>query len=433
MKKNFFTLSLMAVAIGTAFTSCSSDDTDGGSTPTVKPEEAQFVVFSGDPKSDLKGGIYMKAFSDLTSSKNNQEVYGDSINGTKCFDSFTQETYNANTGVFTGYIYARGASEQGIGSLKAGLRSYKLVDGKMKEIASPVIVANFGNTGTFGNYSYAAQISNPTVMVVDQNGVGTNITIDPTKYAIDGTNPAIGNIVDLGNNKVAMILNYSNRDSAVVAFADYNLNISNVVYTDKIGSSVGSMRSVRYSQSAADDEGNLYVFSGQTKNSSKVGAVRIKKGESNFDPSYKFNIFEKSGGYRFRKVFHISDDYFLIEFFNTADAYENMSPSGKIAVVKMSTQELTWVTGLPDPTTVSISWGDGLNGKYYLPIAAPTEMSGGGGNGGSNPNRPHGYNTVLAESAVIPTIYQIDAKTGVATPFITFATGDLLKSILILK
>lgn len=45
-------------------------------------------------------------------------------------------------------------------------------------------------------------------------------------------------------------------------------------------------------------------------------------------------------------------------------------------------------------------------------------MSGGSGNG---------------SSSVTPTIYKIDAKTGVASPFMTFGNGDLLKAITILK
>ena len=50
-------------------------------------------------------------------------------------------------------------------------------------------------------------------------------------------------------------------------------------------------------------------------------------------------------------------------------------------------------------------------------VAAPTSMSGGSG----------------SISSVTPTIYKINATTGVATPFMTFRNGDLLKAITILK
>ena len=418
MKKFIFSAALMALTACMTFTSCSSDDNEdnGGGSTTIDPKEMSFVVTSGDPSSDLTGGVYMKVYSDLSTAKTGQSVYGTS-DAVRSYDSFTQVTYNKTSGIFTGYIYARGASEQGLGSKKAGLRSYKVENGKMMEAASPVLVEAFGNTGTFGTYSYAAQISKPYAMVIDQTGAGNNIAVDLTQYAIDEVNPNISNIVDLGDNKVAMVLNYSNRDSAVVAICDYSLNIQKMIYDNRIGTSVGAMRSVRYTQSGLDDNGNVYVFSGSSATDSKVGAIRIKKGETEFDKSYMFDILSKADGYRFRKAFHISGSKFLLEFYTDKTKYGNMDTSGKMAVVDMDTQSLTWVTGLPDASTVSFGWGDGYAGAYYLPVAAPTSMSGGSG----------------STTSVTPTIYKIDATTGVATAFMTFATSDLLKAVTILK
>lgn len=427
--KYFFAPALTALALTALTTSCSNDD-EGSGTPAIDPATTRFVVFSGDPVTDLQGGVSMKVFSDMSKTYTDQSVYG-AEGSLKCPDSFTQETYNSQSGVFTGFIYARGASAEGIGALKAGLRSYKLSEGKLQEIGAPVYLDNFGNTGTFGPYTYAAQISNPVVVRVDAQGNGQTITLDLTKLAINEINPAISNIVDLGDNKVALILTYTGINEAYVAFADYDLKVSEVIHTDKIGQSVGAMRSVRYTQSGTDDAGNLYVFCGSDATDGKVGAMRINKGSETFDPGYKFDILAKSGGYRFRKAFHIGDDKFLIEFYTATDKYGNMDPSGKMAVVDMSEQSLTWVTGLPDPSTVSISWGEGFNGSYYLPIAAATEMSGGSGGGGGRP-----VTSALASlraSSVIPTIYRIDGTTGMATPFMTFATTDLLKGICIVK
>ena len=418
MKKFIFSAALMALTACMTFTSCSSDDNEdnGGGSTTIDPKEMSFVVTSGDPSSDLTGGVYMKVYSDLSTAKTGQSVYGTS-DAVRSYDSFTQVTYNKTSGIFTGYIYARGASEQGLGSKKAGLRSYKVENGKMVEAASPVLVEAFGNTGTFGTYSYAAQISKPYAMVIDQTGAGNNIAVDLTQYAIDEVNPNISNIVDLGDNKVAMVLNYSNRDSAVVAICDYSLNIQKMIYDNRISTSVGAMRSVRYTQSGLDDNGNVYVFSGSSATDSKVGGIRIKKGETEFDKSYMFDILSKADGYRFRKAFHISGSKFLLEFYTDKTKYGNMDTSGKMAVVDMDTQSLTWVKGLPDASTVSFGWGDGYAGAYYLPVAAPTSMSGGSG----------------STTSVTPTIYKIDATTGVATAFMTFATSDLLKAVTILK
>lgn len=418
MKKFIFSAALMALTACMTFTSCSSDDNEdnGGGSTTIDPKEMSFVVTSGDPSSDLTGGVYMKVYSDLSTAKTGLSVYGAS-DAVRSYDSFTQVTYNKTSGIFTGYIYARGASELGLGSKKAGLRSYKVENGKLVEAASPVLVEAFGNTGTFGTYSYAAQISKPYAMVIDQTGAGNNIAVGLTQYAIDEVNPNISNIVDLGDNKVAMVLNYSNRDSAVVAICDYSLNIQKMIYDNRIGTSVGAMRSVRYTQSGLDDNGNMYVFSGSSATDSKVGALRIKKGETEFDKSYMFDILSKADGYRFRKAFHISGSKFLLEFYTDKTKYGNMDASGKMAVVDMDAQSLTWVTGLPDASTVSFGWGDGYAGAYYLPVAAPTSMSGGSG----------------STTSVTPTIYKIDATTGVATAFMTFAASDLLKAVTILK
>ena len=432
MKKFFYSAALMALTACMTFTSCSSDDNDnnGGGSTTVDPKEVSFVVTSGDSASDLTGGVYMKVYSDLSTAKTGQSVYGAS-DAVRSYDSFTQVTYNKNSGIFTGYIYARGASEQGLGSKKAGLRSYKVENGKLVETADPVLVEAFGNTGTFGTYSYAAQISKPYAMVIDKTGAGNNIAVGLTQYAIDEVNPNISNIVDLGDNKVAMVLNYSNRDSAAVAICDYSLNIQKMLYDDRIGTSVGAMRSVRYTQSALDDNGNVYVFSGSSATDSKVGALRIKKGETEFDKSYKFDILSKADGYRFRKAFHISGSKFLLEFYTDKTKYGNMDASGKMAVVDMDAQTLKWVTGLPDASTVSFGWGDGYAGAYYLPVAAPTSMSGGSSSGNGSSSGWGG--SKAADTSVTPTIYKIDATTGVATAFMTFATSDLLKAVTILK
>ena len=425
MKTKIFTSYAFAMIAGRfMLTSCSDDDdvkVNNGSTGNVSADKVSFVVTSGDPENDLAGGVGLRVFTDLTEQKSEQEVYTDESGNTlKVLDTFTQVTYNSQSGTFTGYVYARGASAEGIGSMQAGLRSYKIDGGKTVEIGEPVKLSNFGNTGVYGAYSYAAQISNPYSMVLSRNGESisdNNVAIDLPYYAIEGTTPTITNIVDMGNNQVAMVLNYANRDSAAVAIADYDLNISSVIFDGRIGVSMGAMRSVRYSLSGADDNGNVYIFSGNSDVDSRVGALKINKGATTFDSDYYFDILSKADGYRFRKAFHISGDYFLLEFYNEKDAYANMSASGKMAVVKMGDQSLTWVTGLPDMTTVSIGWGDGYDGVFYLPLAAPTEMSGSGN----------------ADAMVLPTIYAIDAATGKASARMTFKSTELLKAVTVIK
>lgn len=55
----------------------------------------------------------------------------------------------------------------------------------------------------------------------------------------------------------------------------------------------------------------------------------------------------------------------ILEFYNDANTTSGLY--GKYAVLRMSTQEFNWITGLPDATTISsASWGYSINGKFYV-------------------------------------------------------------------
>ena len=427
---NYFTYATFALALSCTAASCSSDDDPATNNEenkeeqeTVDPSKAQFIVTSSDLALDLKGPANLQLFTDLTQTPTDVQITG-SDKSTVAPDAFTQMSWNAETETFTGYIYGRGALVLG----QAGLRNYKVVDGKFVEVGNPVLVDNFGNTGTFGKYSYAAQISNPYVMRVARDGdnvSSTNIHLADfeSKYAIDGTMPAITEIVDRGNNQLVLSLYYSNRDSAAVAFTDYDLNIQSVQYDGRIGASYGAWRSVRYAQTVADDKGNVYVFSGQTKNAGHIGALKIAKGSNTFDANYHFDIAKASDNIGFRKVYHISGDYFLLECFTKAGDVAVMSTSGKMAVVNMADKTLKWVTGFPeDPSTITIGFPDSYDGKIYVPVSGKSAGQGGGG------GRP----STRAGETVTPAIYVIGTD-GVATKGMTFKNTELLKGITILK
>lgn len=396
--RNFKFLKLVSLILlgGLFFMSCSDDDDDDDQT------KVRFVITAGDAQQDLKGGNSLLIVDDLSTLKDISVYKNADALYTK--DAFTQVSYNPQSKVFTGYIYGRGAVELG----SAGLRSYEVVDNKLQKLGEPVKLKNFGNTGTFGAYSYAAAISNATVMVVSRSNAtitGNDKLVNLEKFAIDKTTPSITGVVDRGNNQLAVALYYANRDSAAVALTDYNLNISDVIYDKRVGASYGAWRSVRYSQIGIDGNSNVYVFSGNGKNG--VGAVKIAKGTNTFDKNYLFDILAASDGYHFRKVFHISDDYFLLEFYYDKDKHENMAASGKFAVVKMSDKSFKWVTGLPTRENIkSIAWPGAAAGAIYLPINL---------------------------TAGKPTVYAIDAKTAVATPKLTLGETELLKAVTIIN
>lgn len=389
----------LALLAGALTVSCSDDDDNnsGSSSKTT------FLVIAGDVNNDLTGGNTILTFDNLSTLKDTA-VY-ENPNGLYTKDAFTQVSYNEVSKTFTGYIYARGATELG----SAGLRSYELVNGKMQEFGSPVTNGGFGNTGTFGKYSYAAAISTGSVVVVERNGstiTGIEKLIDMTEYEYEGTSPQITGIADRGNNQVAIAFYYSNKDVAAVALADYDMNVTKVIEDDRIGASYGAWRSARYSQIETDDNNNVYVFSGS---GAKSGALRIKNGESSFDSSYEFDILTASGGYHFRKVFHISGDYFLLDFYKSKDAYSNLDSSGKLAVVNVSSKSFKWVEGLPDPDALKAesgtNWPASLDGVIYLPV---------------NP------------ASGKPTVYGITTS-GIATARLTVKEGEILRAVTIIK
>lgn len=439
MKKKHLLLMAALMGLSATFNACSDDDSDSPSpgNATIDPAEVSFIVTSNDLTKSLRGGSRMKVFTDLNTPKTNQLVYGDSTNANVAYsvDGFTQAKYNSQAGFFTGYIYRQGSVDEsrgGIGTGKMGARTFAYANGKLTQ-SGVNIIANFGNVGVFGNYSYAAMNSDLTVNILAANGGMTTWTAtDLAKYAVDGTAPVITDVMDLGNNRLALALYYSNRDSAAVAFTDYGFsNISNVVFDSRIGGIFGAWRSVRYAMGGVADDGTAYVFCGTNANAGKLGALRIKSGASAFDPDYRFDLNAAAGGYRFRKAYPISGSKFLLEFYVDKAAYGVMDTSGKFAIADMEGKTLTWVTGLPAESQMSgysVGYGDGYDGYYYLPIS-PSEPSSSAGGGGGRPGR----GVMRASSNAVPTIYKINAEKGVASVFMTFGKNESVKSINIIK
>lgn len=436
-KRNVFFMAALT-ALSATFTACSDNDDSSASNgeATINPSEVSFIVASNDATKSLKGGTRMKVYTNVEKTWTDEKVYGDSTNTDVVYspDGFTQAKYNSQAGFFTGFIYRQGSVDEakgGIGAGKMGTRIYQLVNGKLTETGKN-IVTNFGNVGIFCNYSYVALNSDMGVNYFTAAGAMTSWTApDLTKFAVDDKAPVISDILDLGNNRLAITLYYSNRDSAAVVFSDYSFStVSAPVFDSRIGGIYGAWRSARYAMGGVADDGTAYVFCGTSADGSKVGALRIKKGATSFDPDYKFDIYTASEGYRFRKAYPISGSKFLLEFYVDKDAYSNMSTSGKLAIADMDTKTLTWVTGVPaasDMANYSIGYGDGYDGYFYLPIN-PAEASNTGGGGSW-----HHAKATRATSSAVPTIYRINAATGVATAFMTLDKNESVKVVSIVK
>lgn len=413
MQKNMFfknTFGALVVgALAVVPTACSDDD----NVTVVPNSEVKFAITVADAEKDLAGGAYIKVLSNLDDvSRRDLVIYGDSTNPevTRSYDGYIRTDYNHNTQILAAHIYGKGASDLGLGKRASGFRSYKFDGTKFTEIAATK-VDRTGGAGVYGNYVFSTQGSAPVVDRVDGTGKTEKLTLDFSNYLVNGANPTLFGITDLGNNQVAIALDYADRDSFAVGFCGYDLKNIKVVWSTKAGHSAAARKAQKYNQLVADAAGNLYAFGGTAKSDGKVGAARIPAGTQAFD-DYYFDLFAASDGYRIRKVYHVTDDKFLLEFYEDKGPAQNVDNPGRMAIADMSDKKLTWVSGLPNSLEgLHVGFGAAYNGKFYLPISTATGL--------------------LPKSATTttPTVYAIDANTGKATVFLTLKAGQVVKSI----
>jgi hypothetical protein len=316
--------------------------------------------------------------------------------------------FNSNPSVAVGLIYQQGDPGIGFGYVVAG-------DSSLREAGQFLITSRFTSYGFFERY---ALTSVGGITPVDAGGnaltdAAGNVRSDGVTFTIidlnnnfalqektittlnitgNGGQATLSGIVDMGNGEFLTGLVVSQPrdpnqqggassgaitypDSVWVAAFDANLNLKRIYRDNRISYSSGRFRSQYYSQIGKADDGNVYVFSGSYESTSilPAGALRIKKDATAFDDSYYFNIEEKTNGYRFRKVWHIIGNYFLLECYNDDKSVPITvnSAATQYGIVDMSAKTFKWVTGIPAKDKITAT---GLpapySGKMYFPITA---------------------------------------------------------------
>ena len=304
-----------------------------------------------------------------------------------------------------GLIYAQGDPGIGLG--------YTITDGQLDKLGEFQIASRFTTYGFFGKYAITG-VSGQVPLDANGNSLknedGTERTDGATFNFIDldndlaigqkytttknitgnGDQATFAGIVDIGNGEFLAGLVVSQPkdpsqgggassgpitypDSVWVAALDANLNLKRIYRSDKLSYSAGRRSSQYYSQIGKADDGTVYVFSGSfdATTTKPAGALKINKNATTFDDSYYFNIEEANGGYRFRKVWHISEDYFLLECYNETGTVASSSVATQYAVVDMSAKSFKWVTGIPAQDEITgIGTPTGHAGKAYFPILA---------------------------------------------------------------
>lgn len=322
--------------------------------------------------------------------------------------SYTHYAYNGNTAVL-GLAYRQGDPAVGVvygldnaGNLVEKGNGFELTDGfsTLGPVGNYIVTSRSGRTltdGGTGSLFYFIDLANNNYIsqkaINTENFAGTDLTANFIGIAEAGEGEFFTG-VEFPDGSV---------DSVYVAKFDTDLNMIKFYQDDRLSRSGGQYRSARYSQIGNDDKGNTYVFSGSysTETVKPAGALRINKGADDFD-SYYFNIEAKSSGYRFRKVWHITADYFLLEFYNDLE-YSSQTPATQYAVVGMEGQSFSWVQGIPAKDNIeSTGWPYATDGKAYLPITAADGQ---------------------------PAIYVIDPVTATATKGITVNGAESISGI----
>jgi hypothetical protein len=313
--------------------------------------------------------------------------------------------FNSNPSVAVGLIYQQGDPGVGLGYIVDG-------NGSLRESGQFLITSRFTSYGFFDRYALTSvggvtpvdaqgnaltdSEGNPrsdgvtfNFFDLKSNFASHNKTITTLNITGNGEQATFSGIVDMGNGEFLTGLVVSQPrdpnagggassgtitypDSVWVAAFDANLNLKRIYRDDRISYSAGRFRSQYYSQIAKADDGNVYVFSGSYESTTThpAGALRINKGATDFDASYYFNIQDKTGGYKFRKVWHITGNYFLLELYNDL-VPTTTGAATQYGIVDVASRTFKWVTGIPAKDQITST---GLptphGGKMYFPIAA---------------------------------------------------------------
>ncbi len=330
-------------------------------------------------------------------------IVGQGIEVSNTFTHLVNGTNNA----ITALAYRQGDPGVGI--------SFKLDDnGKLAKLSNEFSLTDGYNTvGVFENYIVAGR----NATLASTNATGANFyfvdqaTGNVSSKEFDSrslsptTAPIFAGILDRGNGEFlsGYTKEATNVDSVWVASFDKDFKLKRVYKDNRISYSTGRYRSARYSQIANDASGNTYVFSGsfEATSTKPAGVIRINKDATTFDASYYFNIQEKAGGYKFRKVWSAGGDYFLLEFYNDLVA-TSLGGATQYAIINAVTKDFKWITsGFPSKDQITATgWPLAYNGKVYLPVVSTANS--------------------------YPVVYNIDPATGVAKAGLVIQAGGVL-------
>jgi len=386
---------------------CSKDDNPAPGPDENTVTDKYFFAAVAD------GYTYVMAVNDLSKDTTITTKYPGSIEHQ---GSYTQWGYSGTNALF--------AIEYRQGNPAPGSVFQLSATGVLKQMNDFILDKGFNTIGSFSHYLVAgANGETLTAPYADKTGslfysfdLNNNNTITPYQvlgenFVGDQTASFVG-IADAGNDNFFTAVNLAvgpseravNVDSIYIAKFNANMQLVKIYGDNRLSFSGGQFRSARYGQMANDADGNTYVFStGYGTTTKKCGALLIKKGVDAFD-SYYFDIETASGGYKIRKVWNITGDYFLLEMYNAAGVPANGAAATQYAVARMSTKTFTWVrNGFPSIDNItSVGWPFTADGKAYVPVVT---------------------------TDAYPAVYVIDPTTGIAKKGISISDATSIPGL----
>jgi hypothetical protein len=262
---------------------------------------------------------------------------------------------------------------------------------------------NFLGDGEYVTLSGFLEANNKLYSAVIPMGLSPyGASIDGGKYILAGNEDLI-KTESGGTSSSAYVkgelqgTQYPNKCSVAI-FDNESLSGKRIITTDKISYACGRYKSQYYQTIRQADNGDIYVFSpsfaktltdARQQTTLDAGVVRIKKGATEFDANYYYNIEKLSNGRTFQRCLNAGGNCFLLTMYS-AKLTSNQQVANQLAIFNAEKGTLTYVTGLPSQDTISDFSKTVYNVNGYCYIAVMT-------------------------SSDYPTIYKIDTTTGAAT------------------
>lgn len=375
MRNQFIKKSWILVLGACAMVAC-KDENPIPTVPVEKNPKGNFIIATLVP--DVNNATYYLTAASLENEKDSISPKGAGLEFTNTFTQYMSYGYE-------GFV----AIKYGRGDAHVGQRFTINPAGAATTIGNQFEIQNgFVTAGTVGDYAYTImsgyRAADKTVGTMNRIGLSAGepqyLTFKVNEFkGYEGKNAALIGLADGQDGSFYTSLHFHENkeiDDVVVAKINAKTLKTEAVFSDSRLSISGAFyRSARYSQIGAASNGDIYVFSGNNFGTKKAGALVIKKGATSFDKSYNYDLETASGGYRFKKVWHLKDDVFLIEFYNkkyAANEQPGLDGSTQYAVVHMQSKKFNWINGIPAKGDIpnGVSWPYVFGGKAYLGITA---------------------------------------------------------------